>query len=212
MVRPAPLVSVVLAARDAEATIAEAVRSVLRQSVRELELLVVDDGSTDATATVVEELGDDRLRVVRNETSLGLAGALNVGLDEARGSYVARMDADDIALPGWLAHLLARMTTGPAVAVVGTGMIDLHAGGRLGAVHRMPAGWRAVEWAALFSSPFFHSTVLLDRGVLEQHDLRYDTSFGESEDYDLWARLLSLAKGDNVPDALVLYRKHPAQA
>ena len=75
-----------------------------------------------------------------------------------------------------------------------------------------PPGARAVRWAALFSSPFFHSTVAVDRSVVEQHGLRYDTSFEESEDYDLWTRLLEVADGDNVRRALVLYRKHDAQA
>ena len=207
-----PLVSVVLAARDAEETLAEAARSVLTQSVSALELVVVDDGSVDATGEVVSSLGDERARVDRNETALGLAGALNAGLDVARGTYVARMDADDVALPGWLEGLVHRIRRSPPVAVVGTGMIDLHPGGRLGTVHRMPVGARAVRWAALFSSPFFHSTVLLYRRTLETHGLRYDTSFGESEDYDLWSRLLEVADGDNLPEALVLYRKHPAQA
>ena len=91
-------------------------------------------------------------------------------------------------------------------------MIDLDADGELGVVHRMPIGPRAVRWACLFSSPFFHSTVAVDRAVLERERLRYDTSFGESEDYDLWSRLLSVADGDNIGDALVLYRKHEAQA
>ena len=207
-----PLVSVVLAARDAEATISEAVQSVLAQSVRELELVVVDDGSKDGTGRELETVADERLQVVRNDTALGLAGALNVGLDVARGTYVARMDADDVALPGWLEAVLARIACEPRVAVVGTGMIDLLPGGEPGTVHRMPAGTGAVRWAALFSSPFFHSTVAVDGSVLEQHGLRYDTSFEESEDYDLWTRLLEVADGDNVRDALVLYRKHDAQA
>ena len=76
----------------------------------------------------------------------------------------------------------------------------------------MPVGARAIRWAALFSSPFFHPTVVVDRAVLERHELRYDTSFAESEDYDLWARLLDVADGDNVPAALVLYRRHDGQA
>jgi len=204
-------VSVVLAARDAAETVEVAVRSVLGQEERDLELVLVDDGSVDRTAEVLASIGDDRLRVMRNAEPLGLAGALNVGLEAARGRFVARMDADDVALPGWLERILARIEARPTVAVVGTGMIDL-AGGSLGTVHRMPHGTRAVRWAALFSSPFFHSTVLLDRQVLDAHGLRYDTSFGESEDYDLWARLLSVADGDNIPEALVLYRKHGAQA
>jgi glycosyltransferase involved in cell wall biosynthesis len=206
-----PLVSVVLAARDAERTIADAVRSVLRQTESDLELVVVDDGSADATGGLVRALGDDRVRVVRNDEPLGLAGALNVGLDAASGTYLARMDADDVALPHWLERTLGRLRTGGS-AVVGTGMIDLDAEGRLGTVHRMPGGARAVRWAALFSSPFFHSTVAIDRSVLDAHGLRYDPTFEESEDYDLWARLLAVADGDNVREALVLYRKHETQA
>jgi len=104
-----PLVSVVLAARDAEATVQEAVESVLAQTVQDVELIVVDDGSTDTTQELVTAIGDPRLRVLRNEAPLGLAGALNVGLDEAGGTYVARMDADDLALPQWLEAVLGRL-------------------------------------------------------------------------------------------------------
>ena len=207
-----PLVSVVLAARDAETTVEEAARSVLRQTVDDLELVVVDDGSVDGTGDVLAAVADKRLRVLRNEKPLGLAGALNVGLDAARGTYVGRLDADDVALPRWLELVVGRMGSQPSAAVVGAGTIDLHADGALGTVHRMPVGARAIRWAALFSSPFFHPTVVVDRAVLERHELRYDTSFAESEDYDLWARLLDVADGDNVPAALVLYRRHDGQA
>ena len=107
---------------------------------------------------------------------------------------------------------MTRIRSEPAAAIVGTGTIDLHGDGTLGAVHRMPSGTRAVRWAALFSSPFFHPTVIVDRAVLDREGLRYDPAFGESEDYDLWARLLAVADGDNVPHALVLYRRHGGQA
>lgn len=207
-----PLVSVVLAARDARATIGHAVASVLGQTLRELELVVVDDGSVDGTGELLAGVDDSRLRVVRNEEALGLAGALNVGIGESRGRYIARLDADDVARPPWLERLAARMGSAPAAAVVGTGAIDFGDDGRVGRVHRMPSGARAVRWAALFSSPFLHPTVMVDREVLDAHGLRYDTSFGESEDYDLWSRLLAFADGDNLHDPLVLYRRHPAQA
>ena len=100
-----PLVSVVLAARDARATIEQAVASVLGQTLGDLELVVVDDGSVDGTGELLKAERDARLRVVRNEEALGLAGALNVGLEQARGRYVARLDADDIARPAWLERL-----------------------------------------------------------------------------------------------------------
>jgi glycosyltransferase involved in cell wall biosynthesis len=76
----------------------------------------------------------------------------------------------------------------------------------------MPTSVRGVRWAALFSSPFFHPTVVVDRAALGRHGLRYDTSFPESEDYDLWSRLLDVADGVNIPEPLVLYRRHNAQA
>ena len=95
--------------RGAEQTIEEAVRSVLGQTERDLELVVVDDGSVDATGELVRAVADRRVRVVRNEEPLGLAGALNVGLDAASGTYVARLDADDLALPAWLGAGLARL-------------------------------------------------------------------------------------------------------
>jgi glycosyltransferase involved in cell wall biosynthesis len=76
----------------------------------------------------------------------------------------------------------------------------------------MPEGAPAVRWQALFGSPFFHPTVLVDRELMEKHQLRYDPTFLESEDYDLWTRLLAVAEGDNLRDALVLKRVHPGQA
>ena len=120
------------------------------------------------------------------------------------------MDADDVALPA-LARAARRAASRRRrrCAVVGTGMIDLDGDGRLG--HGAPhARRRRARCAGRRSSPRRSSTrpSLLDRAVLERHGLRYDTSFGESEDYDLWARLLDVADGDNVREALVLYRKH----
>src|SRR5262249_32433033 len=88
----------------------------------------------------------------------------------------------------------------------------LDEGGRPGQLHRMPAGPVAVRWQLLFSSPFFHPTVLLDRELLERNDLRYDPAFAESEDYDLWARLLDHTEGDNLAEPLVLKPVPPGQA
>ena len=95
----APLVSCLLATRDAAETVGTAVSSLLAQTVAEVEVVVVDDGSTDRTAELLDGLDDRRIVVVRNEASVGLAAALNTGLERARGRYVARLDADDVAWP-----------------------------------------------------------------------------------------------------------------
>jgi glycosyltransferase involved in cell wall biosynthesis len=211
-VTAAPLVTVLLAVHDGEAYVRTAMASVLGQTFSDLELVVVDDASTDRTPAILAAVGDPRMRLLRNEAQLGLAASLNRGLDEARCRYVARLDADDVAMPRRLERQLARLRATPNVGVVGSAVLELVDTSRVGAMHAMPTPPQEVRWAALFSSPFFHPAVVVDRDVLDRHELRYDTSFEESEDYDLWSRLLEVADGDNVPDPLVLYRVHPEQA
>jgi glycosyltransferase involved in cell wall biosynthesis len=208
----APLVTVLVAVHDGEPYVRAALASVLGQTVSDLELLVVDDASTDGTAALLAGLEDPRVRVLRNDGQRGLAASLNRGLDEARGTYVARLDADDVAMPLRLERQLARIRSTAEVAVVGSAVLEIDASWRLGRAHAMPVGPARVRWAALFSSPFFHPSVLVERAVLERNGLRYDTGFEESEDYELWSRVLDRADGDNVPQPLVLYRVHEQQA
>jgi glycosyltransferase involved in cell wall biosynthesis len=207
-----PLVSALIAVRNDAAHIPYAVASVLHQTISDLELIVVDDASTDETPKRLADIADQRVVVVANDEQLGLAGSLNRGLEQATGRYVARLDSDDAALPEWLERLLQRMRSDPRVAVVGSGFVEVDAAGRPGPLLRLPRGATAVRWHALFSSPFFHSTVLLDREALDRHGLRYDASYAESEDYEFWTRLLAVAEGDNLADPLVLRRMHPGQA
>ena len=206
-----PLVSVLLAVHDGERFVRLALESVLRQSFSDLELVVVDDGSTDATADVLAGISDPRLVRLRNDERMGLAASLNRGLEVVRGRYVARLDSDDVALRRWLERQLRELRERPDLAIVGAGVVQVDELGRAGALHLLPRG-RELRWHALFSSPFLHNTVVLERAVLESHGLRYDSSFSESEDYELWTRLLALAGGDNVQEALVLHRIHSGRA
>ncbi len=208
----APLVTVLLAVHDGEPYVGAALASVLGQTVSDLEVVVVDDASGDRTPEILEAVRDDRLRILRNDVQRGLAASLNRGLDEARGTYVARLDADDVAMPRRLELQVERIRSTHELAIVGSAVMEIDAAWRLGRVHAMPAGPDEVRWAALFSSPFFHPSVLVERDLLERHGLRYDTDFRESEDYELWSRLLDVADGDNLREPLVLYRVHEQQA
>jgi glycosyltransferase involved in cell wall biosynthesis len=207
-----PLVSVLLAVHDDARYLHQALDSVLTQTLTDLELIVIDDASTDATPSVLGDVDDPRLTMLQNERQLGLAASLNRGVDHASGKYIARLDADDVALADRLRLQVERLEGDARTAVVGSGIVDLDESGRRGRTHVMPRGARPLRWHALFSSPFFHPTVLVDREALERHGLRYDPEFLESEDYDLWTRLLDFADGDNLRDPLVLKRVHAGQA
>ena len=208
----APLVSVLVAVHDGEPYVRSALQSVLRQTVDDLELVVVDDASTDGTAETLAALDDPRMRVLRNDEQLGLAGSLNRALDESLAPYVARMDADDAAFPDWLERCLALLDPDRDVRIAGAGVLDVDQEGTAREVHLHDGGRAAFRWRALFSAPVFHDTVVVDADVLAEHGLRYDASFGESEDYDLWARLLEHVEGDCVEAPLVVHRLHPRQA
>jgi glycosyltransferase involved in cell wall biosynthesis len=197
-----------MAVHDDTRFLREAVDSVLAQTLGDLELILVDDGSPQP----VMGFDDARVTLVRNDWQLGLAASLNRALELARGRYVARLDADDVAVPERLQRQVERLRAAPSVAVVGSAIVDLDEEGNHGRTHVMPSGARPLRWLALFSSPFFHPTVLVDREALAAHGLRYDPEFLESEDYDLWARLFAFADGDNLREPLVLKRVHAGQA
>ena len=199
----APLVTALLAVHDGEAYVRAGAREHPRPDRR---------GSrarrrrrrVDATRTpeILAGIDDARLRVLRNDEQLGLAGSLNRGLDEARGTYVARLDADDVAMPRRLERQLARFAREPAVpAVVGSAVLELDERARRDAARDARRGDSTCAGPRSSARPFFHPTVLVERDVLERHALRYDTGFDESEDYDLWSRLLDVADGDNVAGA-----------
>lgn len=209
---PMPLVSVLLAVHNDSQFLGQAVESVLRQTLGDLELIVVDDASTDGTPALLSAIRDPRLSVITNDEQAGLASSLNRGLTQASGRYVARLDADDVALPERLERQFDRMQKHDQPAVVGSAVLDLDAAGVPGTLHRNPSGAMGIRWLALFGSPFFHPTVLLDRERVDQAQLRYDPSYVESEDYELWSRLLSARQGANLAEPLVLKRVHPGQA
>ena len=204
----APRVSVVLPVYNGKEFLAEALDSVLRQTFRDFEVLVIDDASTDGSATVAEGFRDPRVRVVRHDQNRRLPATLNHGLDLARGDFVARMDADDVCLPARFARQVAFLDAHPDVVVCGTWVRLFGAGAER--VRTYPVSPEAVETFRFFHCPFAHPTVMIRRTWLEERRLRYDPAAVAVEDFDLWTRLLPSARGANLPAALVRYRLHGA--
>jgi glycosyltransferase involved in cell wall biosynthesis len=202
-----PLVSVVLPVHDGEQYLAAAIDSILRQTHAHLELIVIDDGSRDGSATIAASFSDPRLSVVRNERNLGLVATLNRGIGLARGEFVARMDADDVAAPERLAAQLQRMIEDPDLAVLGTNITYADATGRIaGHPRSLPCGPVLVRWRLLRGTCLYHPTIMLRRAALG--DERYSPEYIHAEDYDLWLRLSRRHRLDNLPQRLLLHRRH----
>jgi len=200
--------SVLVPARNAADTIALSLRSTLRALPADSEVLVLDDASVDGTGDRARALRDNRVRVIRSESPSGVAGALNALLGEARGEFVARMDADDVVLPGRFHLQLARLT--PKVDILFGGV--LHFGSGLRFPHPSPPfaiSPEAFPVALLIDNPVAHSTMLARRSVIEELS-GYRKCL--AEDYDLWLRAASRGlKLARLASPVTALRRHGAQ-
>ena len=205
-----PEVSVIMAVRDGGAFLAEAIASIRAQSFPDWELIVVDDGSTDGSDGVLQAAArsESRLRVIRQER-LGLVAALNRAVAEARGEYLARMDADDRAHPERLGRQRAFMAAHREVGVLGSAMRRF---GAARGVWRRPVQDADLRAALLFEAPFAHPTVMLRRSVWDAAAGEgYREDYRAAEDIDLWARLAPYTKFANLREPLLDYRVHAGQ-
>ncbi|MGE5408755.1 MAG: glycosyltransferase family 2 protein [Syntrophothermus sp.] len=189
MVSEPPAVTVLIGAYDNESTVARAVASILAQSERRLELIVIDDGSRDRSAAVAKEAigADPRGRVMRMESNLGIARSLNAGLDAAAAPIVAIQDADDFSAPERLARQLAALAADPAVAVVGSRMREVDPEGRaLRPRTTFAAG--DVGPVLLRFNPIPNGSAALRRDVALELG-GYDPRYRYAAEYDLWLRI-----------------------
>lgn len=205
-----PRVTVVMPVFNAEPYLSEAVESVLEQTLEDLELVAVDDGSEDGSRAILQRFAqlDPRVRVVANERNLGLAATSNRGWRLARAMYIARLDADDVALPERLSSQIEFLDAHPSVAAVGGAAITIDPSGRQISVMRYPTSSSVIRARLPRRNCFVHSSVTLRRAALEEvAGYRFDTGGG----YDLWLRLSERFDLANLPEPVVLYRLYAGQ-
>ena len=206
-----PLVSVVLPCFEAERFLPEALESLLSQTHGDLEIIAIDDGSRDATPGILEKSAatDERVRILRNGTNLGLIRTLNRGVAEARGEFIARMDADDISAPHRIERQVEALALRAEIGVVATGFEPInevgHAVGRPVRPRSLEPG--AARFMALFATPLVHPTLLARSSVMQTHPYgAFDDSL-HTEDYELFTRMLAAGVGFlNLDEPLVAYR------
>lgn len=203
-----PLVSVIMPVRNGARWLDEAIDSVTRQTLRELELLVIDSASTDGTPQILDDWSrrDSRIRVLR-QSDFGLATALNCGLAEACGRYVARLDADDCAVPSRLERQVLVLQQSQHIGLLGSWADRIDEDGRpRGQLKPEPQPKKLAELIR-YGNPMIHSSVMLRPEIVR--DLGgYRAAFEAAEDYDLWLRMSEVTSLANVAEPLVRYRRH----
>jgi glycosyltransferase involved in cell wall biosynthesis len=204
----APIVSVVMPVFNGERYLRESVESILNQSWRDFEFIIVDDGSTDASAGIIDSYNDPRIVRERFRDNRGLIAALNQGLQIARGRYVARHDADDVALPQRLQTQVRFLDSQSDVVILGSAYIEIDEMGKPVKRVRMPEDSPSLRWHSIFQNPFAHSTIMFRReNVLEIGSYACGSDATHVEDYELWLRLIWARKSAlNMKEPLVRWR------
>lgn len=205
----APIIAVVMSVHNGAPWVRQAAESVLAQTLGDLELIVIDDGSTDATPDLLAAVRDRRLRVERRARA-GLTPSLNRAITLSRAPLVARLDADDLAVPSRLELQRAFLDAHPEVGLLGTGAREVDLADREVAVVRPLERDAAIRRALIRRNPFVHSSVVMRRGVLERTGT-YDETLPVAQDYDLWMRMSAETGLANLPDLLVIRRLVPGR-
>ncbi len=202
-----PAVSVIMPVYNGAKYLREAVDSILRQSFRDFEFIIVDDGSTDSTWAILQSYDGPSVVLLHNEENIGLPRSLNKGLAVARGNYIARIDADDTAEPNRLERQLAFLQHHPEVGLLGTASRVLYEDLGYERLRRPPLTNLELRSALVRRNPFLHSSVMIPHRVLEVVG-GYNERLVKAEDYDLWVRIGSNYRLANLPDVLAMKRVH----
>lgn len=201
-------VSVLMSVYNGEMHLREAIDSILGQSFKDFEFIIINDCSTDGSLDIIKSYRDVRIKLVENNKNLGLTASLNKGIDIAIGKYIARMDADDVAHHDRLKLQYEYMQTNTGIMVLGSRYRIL---GTNKVSTIVPLKADEVKLYALTQCPLGHPTAFIRKEALNKAALRYDTAIPYAQDYDLWARVLEVGAIENLPEVLLDYRRHNAQ-
>jgi glycosyltransferase involved in cell wall biosynthesis len=192
-----PLVSVILPVFNAGRLLSEAIESILNQTLQDIEIIIINDGSTDGSLGIIKKFAEkDKRIIVISHRNKGLVPVLNEALEMARGEFIARQDADDISLPFRLEKQITFLQKNPKVGLVGTNMAVINNEGKR--VNRKIAYVDFLtqpddlKLAEIFSNQFAHGSIVIRRETIG--DERYDHDYKYAEDYDFWSRLSRRSK------------------
>lgn len=204
-----PRVSILMPVFNVAPYLREAMDSILNQTYKDFELIVLNDCSPDNSEEILDTYSDERIVRYRGQQNVGLANVLNIGIEMARGEYIARMDSDDISLPQRMEKQVAYLDNHPTVDLVSAGMK------RFGASQEVmirSSDIEDVKFNALSYSPVLHASSMWRKKQFLKNGLFYRQEMVPAEDYDLWTRALACGLTlINMQEVLYLYRTHSSQ-
>lgn len=200
-----PLISIIMPCYNVQATVGLTIKSILQQSYSNWELITIDDGSSDETCPIIRNLNDPRIRLLSDGNNRGCPTRLNEGIAAATGSYIARMDADDVMFPQRLEKQLCLLQENPEVDLVGSGIISIDVHNCVKA-QRTPPPRITDPYRILKGEVLYHPTVMGKRDWFLAHP--YDPAYIHSDDYALWCSAASDLCIANIQEPLLFYREH----
>lgn len=201
-----PEITVLMSVFNGQKYLKEAIESILNQTFRNFELLIINDGSSDSSEQIVRSYTDHRIKFVINEKNQGLPFSLNRGIELSRGDYIARMDCDDISLPTRLEKQLAFMKANSNIVACGTWIKSI--GDKGGYTNKFLSDPNEIKANLLFNTSLAHPSVMMKKNALLKSNLRYNVEHLHFEDYALWVELSKIGNLSNIPEILLLYRLH----
>ncbi|HII3709403.1 TPA: glycosyltransferase family 2 protein [Pasteurella multocida] len=217
-----PLVSVLICAYNVEKYIEECINAVINQTYKNLEIIVVNDGSSDSTLSKLHSLSekDSRIKIINNSKNLGFISSLNIGIEYVSGDYVARTDTDDITKPDWIEKILGCLEKEKHIIAMGSYIQVLSEQGNGsnlsnyyedGQIWKNPTEHKDIFEQMLFRNPIHNNSMVVRSSVFNQYGLRFDSSYKHTEDYKFWLDVSRLGYLANYPEPLVYYRFHSNQ-
>lgn len=210
-----PLVSVVMPAYNAKENIQEAVNSILDQTYSNIELIVIDDGSTDETAKIISSFNDHRVKYYRNSYNRGLVYTLNRGIKLSKGKYIARMDSDDISLRTRIYKQVEYLEEHKDCIVCGTYAQSFRTDSLGNKIKMSKLTYeindKEIKKSLVYDCCFAHPTVMIRSSVFIESNVYYDDKWKNGDDYKLWIDLMPYGMYHNIPEVLLQYRISSAQ-
>lgn len=202
-----PKVSVVMSVYNGELYVKEAIKSILQQTFDDFEFVIIEDGSTDSTLSILKAYAqqDPRIVLVCNEKNLGLQRSLNKGLSVSCGEYIARLDADDVSLGDRLQLQVAFLDAHPEIGLLGSAVEIIDEQKNSVVKNYVPLDHESIQATLLINNYFHHSSMMFRRNLVEQLG-GYDETKRYVEDYDLWWRFSRVTQLANLPDVLIQRR------